>query len=134
MVASPGASMPAPLAIPPTRKPPAPTASDCLGTESVVMIARAASSAPDTASSGTAASTPASSRSIGRRSPIRPVEQTATSPADSSSAIGDPLRGGVGVLEAGRAGAGVGAAGVEDDGVDPAVAHHLLRPERPARP
>ncbi len=87
MVASPGASMPAPLAIPPTRKPPAPTASDCLGTESVVMIARAASSAPDTASSGTAASTPASSRSIGRRSPIRPVEQTATSPADSSSAI-----------------------------------------------
>ena len=33
MVASPGASMPAPLAMPPTRKPPAPTASDCLGTD-----------------------------------------------------------------------------------------------------
>ena len=33
MVASPGASMPAPLAMPPTGKPPAPTATDCLGTD-----------------------------------------------------------------------------------------------------
>ena len=45
MVASPGASMPAPLAMPPTMKP-APTATACLGTVSVVMIARAASSPP----------------------------------------------------------------------------------------
>ena len=44
------------------------------------MIARAASSPPSAPSSGTAASTPASSRSIGSRSPISPVEQTATSP------------------------------------------------------
>ena len=134
IVASPGASMPAPLAIPPTRKPPAPTATDCFGTESVVMIARAASSAPETASSGTAASTPASSRSIGSRSPIRPVEQTATSPADSSSAIATHSAVAWVSWKPGRAGAGVGAAGVQDDGVDPAVPHHLLRSRRPARP
>ena len=71
---------------------------------------------------------------IGSRSPISPVEQTATSPAETPSAVGDLLGGGVGVLEALRAGAGVGAAGVEDDGVDPAVAQHLLAPDAPARP
>ena len=87
IVARPGASMPAPLAMPPTMKPAAVDATDCFGTESVVMIARAASSAPVTSSSGTASSTPASSRSIGSRSPIRPVEQTATSSAETPSAI-----------------------------------------------
>ena len=51
------------------------------------MMARAASSAPAAASSGTAASTPASSRSMGSGSPISPVEQTATSPAETPSAM-----------------------------------------------
>ena len=52
---------------------------------------------------------------------MRPVEHTATSPAEMSSADGDVLGGAVGVGEALGAGAGVGAAGVEDDGVHPAV-------------
>ena len=57
----------------------------------------------------------AAARRSGRSS--RPRRRRPTTP----SAIADALGGGVGVLEAGRPGAGVGAAGVEDDGVDPAV-------------
>ena len=56
---------------------------------------------------------------MGSRSPIKPVEQTATSMAPVSvphvgQRLRDGLGGGVGVLEAARPGAGVGAAGVED--------------------
>ena len=76
--------MPAPLAIPPTTKP-SPPPTDCLGRVSVVMIASAASRPPSGVEPGTASSTPASSASIGSRSPIRPVEQTATSPAETPS-------------------------------------------------
>jgi hypothetical protein len=43
--------------------------------------------------------------------------------------LGDLLGGGVGVLEALRTGAGVGAAGVEDDGGQLAVGEDLLGPE-----
>ena len=43
--------------------------------------------------------------------------------------VGGLLRGLVGVLEAGRAGAGVGAAGVEHDRGDPAAAQDLLGPQ-----
>src|SRR5690606_39229687 len=43
--------------------------------------------------------------------------------------LGDLLGGGVGVLEAGGAGAGVGAAGVQHDGADPAALEDLLRPQ-----
>jgi len=42
---------------------------------------------------------------------------------------GDGLRGGVGVLEAGRPSAGVGAAGVEDHRTQLTGCQHLLRPE-----
>ena len=80
MVASCGASMPAPLAIPPTDQPAASTTT-CLLTESVVMIAWAASSPPSLASDAHAASAPASTWSRGLASPISPVEQTRTSMA-----------------------------------------------------
>jgi hypothetical protein len=64
---------------------------DCtvvLGTLSVVMIARAASGPPSSDSASTAAVTPALSLSMGSRTPIRPVEATATSiaPMPSSAA------------------------------------------------
>ena len=42
---------------------------------------------------------------------------------------GDGLGGGVGVLEPLRAGAGVGATGVEDHGAQPSGGQHLLRPQ-----
>src|SRR3954452_2655913 len=84
IVASLGASMPAPLAMPPTYQP-----SRCctvvFGTESVVMIARAASGPPSSESALTAALTPAVSLSMGSRTPISPVEATATSIAPSPS-------------------------------------------------
>src|SRR5271166_5463267 len=53
-------------------------------TVSVVLIASAAASPPAREASATAASTPGRSLSIGSRSPIRPVEQTAISPAPTS--------------------------------------------------
>src|SRR5271165_6066894 len=121
MVASPGASIPAPLAIPPMvqaaegawaegawaegawaegawgerfpprsggvwggRPPEATLRKAIFTTVSVVLIASAAASPPAREASATAASTPGSSLSIGSRSPIRPVEQTAISPAPTS--------------------------------------------------
>ena len=84
MVARAGASMPAPLAIPPTVYPRA-RWNAILLTVSVVLIASAAVVPPLREASPSAASSPPSSRSIGSRSPIRPVEHTAISPADSPS-------------------------------------------------
>ena len=78
MVASCGASIPAPLAIPPTDQP-APSTTTCLLTWSVVMIACAASSPPPPARAAYAASAPASTCSRGLARPISPVEQTRTS-------------------------------------------------------
>ena len=52
-------------------------------TVSVVLIASAAARPPAREASATAALTPGSSLSMGSRSPIRPVEQTAISPAES---------------------------------------------------
>src|SRR5271165_59505 len=110
MVASPGASIPAPLAIPPMvqraegvggerfpprsgggwgGRPPEETErrKAIFTTVSVVLIASAAARPPAREASATAASTPGSSLSIGNRSPIRPVEQTAISPAPTSIAV-----------------------------------------------
>ena len=115
MVARPGASMPAPLAMPPTVQPSPVARRPAWRRVSVVRIASAASAPPSASSAAAAASTPASSRSIGSRSPIRPVEQTATSPAPMPERGGDVLGGAVRVGEAGGPGAGVGAAGVEHD-------------------
>src|SRR5690606_22277863 len=88
MVAMPGASMPAPLAMPPMLQPAPPTAAasttTVLGTVSVVMMATAASWPPASDSAAAAASTPLSSVSMGSRTPMRPVEHTPTSPAETS--------------------------------------------------
>ncbi len=89
IVASPGASIPAPFAMPPTVHP-TPSAvvrraTDVLATVSVVLMASAASSPPPALSAAAAAATPGSSRSIGSRSPMSPVEQMATSAAETPS-------------------------------------------------
>ena len=84
MVAMAGASMPAPLAMPPTVQP-VPCATVVLGRVSVVMMASAAAGPPSRDRPRTASRTPGSSLSIGSRSPIRPVEHTATSPAPTMS-------------------------------------------------
>ncbi len=84
MVARAGASMPAPLAMPPTDQP-SRAATAFFATVSVVMIASAAFGPPSAASALTAALTPGSSLSIGSSSPIRPVEQTAMSPGPTIS-------------------------------------------------
>jgi hypothetical protein len=84
IVASAGASMPAPLAIPPAVHPSPPRAA-CLLRVSVVMIAVAASSPPVPLRASTARSMP--DRSFGRSScsPINPVEHTTTSLAPRPS-------------------------------------------------
>ncbi len=81
IVANDGASIPAPFAMAPTVQLSLWCSATCLGTVSVVMMARAASSPPvrPPAISCTISVTPASTLSIGSRSPIRPVEHTATS-------------------------------------------------------
>ena len=111
MVARAGASMPAPLAMPPMVYskgaegvwgerfppriggglggvvPPGTTLRKAiLTTVSVVRIASAANRPPARDTAATAASTPGSSLSMGSRSPISPVEQTAISPGESSMA------------------------------------------------
>ena len=65
MVAMSGASMAAPLAIPPTVKP-VPLTTTCLRAVSVVIIARAASSPPSRRAAFTSGSTPDSMAAIGR--------------------------------------------------------------------
>ena len=52
-----------------------------MGTESVVMMARAASDPPSAPRAAAVSATPDSIRSIGRNSPMSPVEQTTTSVA-----------------------------------------------------
>ena len=108
----------------------------CLGTVSVVMMAWAASSPP--------VSPPAISCTISRdagqhlvhRQPV--ADQTGGADGDlDGPGLGSPVRqrggdglgGGVGVLEAARSGAGVGAAGVEDHRAQPAGGQHLLGPQ-----
>ena len=81
MVARPGASIPAPLAIPATDQPPGAVRTTVLGWVSVVMIASAAAVPPSVERAATAASTPAVSFSRSSRSPISPVEQTTMSVA-----------------------------------------------------
>ncbi len=100
---------------------------------SVVRIASAASAPPSWRSAAAAASMPGSSAAIGSRSPMRPVEQTATSPAPSAECAGGMLGGAVRVGETGRTGAGVGAAGVEHHRAQPAVRENLLRPQHRRR-
>ncbi len=84
-----GSIMPEPLAVPPTVNVPRAvcTVTACsFGNGSVVMIARAASLPWPRASAGTAARMPADTLSIGRPTPITPVEATSTSSARQPSA------------------------------------------------
>ena len=76
--------MPAPLAMPPTDQPSSAKLA-CFGTVSVVMIASAAAGPPSLPSMGTRSWIPAVILSIGSRTPIRPVEHTATSTRDSTA-------------------------------------------------
>src|SRR5687768_13007248 len=85
MVAKPGASMPDPLAMPPIDQPSSAKLA-CLGTESVVMIASAAACPPPSLSERTSLLIPAVSLPIGSCTPIKPVEQTATSIAPTPTA------------------------------------------------
>ena len=113
IVARAGASIPAPLAIPPTVKP-GPSATAVLGTESVVQIASAAADPPSVRQVG--------DRLRRRRQQLVHRQPDADQPGRADRHLGGAavqrrgrrLGGRVGVLEARRAGAGVGAAGVED--------------------
>ncbi len=71
--------MPAPLAMPPIVQPSGEVWMASLVTVSVVRIASAADGPPAWARSWAASSMPVRTASIGSRTPIRPVEQTATS-------------------------------------------------------
>ena len=88
MVARPGASMPAPLAMPPIDQPSSAKLA-CFGTYSVVIIASAAAGPPSALCYGTSLVIPAVSFSIGSRTPMSPVEQTATSIAPMSALCAD---------------------------------------------
>ena len=82
MVAMFGAIMPAPFAIPPTMHvhfPDGNSTATSLGLVSVVMIARAASAPPCRERRRPASATPARTFSMGRRTPMTPVEATSTS-------------------------------------------------------
>ncbi len=118
MVARPGASMPAPLAMPPTVQPsPATTAVFGTGVGGHDRLGGApsppsrASAAAGLLDAGQQLRPSAAARRSGRssRPRRRPAPIAERRPATR-------LGGGVGVLEARRPGAGVGAAGVEHDG------------------
>ena len=82
MVARFGAIMPAPFAIPPTVHVASPTGNSTatsLGFVSVVMMARAASAPAWREMRRPASAMPARTFSIGRRTPMTPVEATSTS-------------------------------------------------------
>ena len=118
MVARFGAIMPAPFAIAPTRQVFSPTrksTTTCFGFVSVVMMARAASAPPSRETRGAASAIPARSFAIGRRTPMTPVEATTTSSARQPTARATSSARLARVGEPRLAGAGVGAAGVDDD-------------------
>ena len=133
MVARLGASIPAPLAMPPSVQPPGSLDTASLATVSVVRMASAAAAPPSTVRVAAAAETPGSKRVIGSRSPINPVEHTTTSPAPMPRWAATVFSRGVGVREPVRSGAGIGAAGVEHDGPRAAVGQDLLRPQNRRR-
>ena len=128
IVASCGASMPAPLAIPPIDQP-LPSTTACLLTESVVMIASAASWPPSAARAAYAA--------VDAREEVvavvREADEAGRADHDVERAdaelVGDLLGDRVRGLEALGAGVAVGAAGVEDDRAHGAVLDDLLAPQ-----
>ena len=136
MVASDGASMPAPLAIPPTVQLSGWCSATCLGTVSVVMIAWAASSPPVRPPAISCTICADAGEHLVHRQPVADQPGRADRDLDGAGLGpplrqrgGDGLRGGVGVLEPARSGAGVGAAGVEDHRAQPPGGQHLLGPQ-----
>ena len=111
--------MPAPLAMPPTVKP-SRTATTVLACVSVVMIAAAAGGPP---SSRQARGRIDTGQQPVHRQPVadQPGRADRDVAGPDAEQLGQVLGCRVRVLETGRPGAGVGAAGVEDDGADPAV-------------
>ncbi len=132
IVASAGASMPAPLAMPPTTNP-SPWATACFGTVSVVMIASAATAPPSSESAACAARTPSSRRSAGSGEADQPGGADHDVGRAGAGQVGDHLGGAVGGREAVRAGVAVGAAGVEHDGARTTVGGGLLAPQHGVR-
>ena len=98
-------------------------------TESVVMIASAASGPPSAARAAYAASTPASRSAAVVPEPDQPGRADDDVDGADAEVAGDLLGDRVRRLEPLGAGVAVGAAGVEDDRPDDAVLDHLLAPE-----
>ena len=123
---------PAPLAMPPTVHP-SPVTTACLATVSVVRIASAASAPPSVGQARRPRVDAGEQR--GHRQPL--ADQAGRADRDLAGADaqrgGDRLGAAVGVGEAVRAGARVGAAGVEDDRAQPLVGDDLLGPEHRRR-
>ncbi len=120
--------------MPPTEKgtpPISPRTAADLGWVSVVMMARAARRAASASalSAAAASRTPAVSLSIGSGWPMMPVEATQTSSGRAADQPGDQLGRGAHVLHAPGAGAGVGVAGVGDDGAQAVGGQALLVPD-----
>ena len=129
MVASCGASMPAPLAMPPIDQP-SPSTTTCLLTESVVMIASAAvCPAVVPTARRTRRRRPSSRFSRWLLEPDQPGRADDDVDRADAEVAGDLLGDRVRGLEALGAGVAVGAAGVEDDCADDAVLDDLLAPE-----
>ncbi len=136
MVANDGASMPAPLAIPPTVQLPGWCSATCLGTVSVVMIACAASSPPLSPPAISCTIVTAHRRALcpsatGRRSNRwsrpRPRWLRSRSPRPTTRRRPPPpWRGRPGTR---RSGACVGAAGVEDHRAQLSGGQYLLGPQ-----
>src|SRR5260370_186349 len=89
IVASAGASMAAPLAMPPISYP-GPGTRHIFDTVSVVLIASAAADPPPVHAVAAPASTAGTTRSLGSRPPIRPAHHTPPSPPPPAGAPGGP--------------------------------------------
>ena len=130
MVARLGASMPAPLAMPPTDQPAGAAATAVLATESVVMIASAASGPPSAASAGRGLLD--AGQQLVHRQPL--ADQAGRADRDvggAESPAGAATCSAVAWVSAkpAGAGAGVGPAGVEHDRPHDAAGEHLLGPQ-----
>ena len=128
MVASCGASMPAPLAIPPMLQP-APSTTACLLTESVVMIACAASAPPCAVEGVVRRVDTGEQRAAVVLQPDQPGGADDDVDRADAEPVRDPLGDRVGGLEALGPGVAVGAAGVQHHRAHGAVLDHLLAPQ-----
>ena len=105
----------------------------CLATVSVVMIAVAAAARPRRRRPAPRRPRVDAGQQLAHRQQLADqaggADRDVDRRRDARSTLGGVLGGGVGVAEALRAGAGVGAAGVEHDRAEPPAAEHLLAPQ-----